>query len=74
MADALREILAYRMTIAEWLGTAALLGAPYFVIGVVWTVFRADMFTHFDGLQKPVAIIGSVVFWPLMIVGQLCAL
>ncbi|MGE2731510.1 hypothetical protein ACQI4F_18700 [Mycolicibacterium vaccae] len=74
MPDALREMLGYRMTIAEWLGTAVLLGVPYIVIGVVWTVFRADTVIHFEGLQKPVAIIGSVVFWPLLIVGRLCAL
>ncbi|MGE2833216.1 hypothetical protein [Mycobacterium sp. SMC-4] len=72
MQDALRQLLGYRMTLAEWLGTAALLGAPYFVIGVVWAVYQADVLATFDGLQRPVAIVGSVLFWPILIVAQLC--
>lgn len=72
MQDALRQVLGYRMTIAEWIGTAVLLGTPYLVIGVAWTVWRADTLAQFDGLQKLVALVGSVVFWPVLIVAQLC--
>lgn len=74
MQDMLRHVLGYRMTVAEWIGAAILLGTPYLVIGVVWTIWRAEMFAQFDGLHKPVAIVGSVVFWPVLIVAQLCSL
>lgn len=72
MQDALRQLLGYRMTLAEWIGTAALLGAPYALIGVAWAIFQADVLATFDGVQKFVAIIGYVVFWPVLIVAQLC--
>ena len=34
---ALRKILSFEMTIAEWIGTAILAGIPYLVVGVIWS-------------------------------------
>lgn len=72
MQEALRQLFGYRMTLAEWIGTAALLGAPYALIGVAWAIFQADVLATFDGAQQPVAIVGHVVFWPILMVAQLC--
>lgn len=47
------------MTIAEWIGTAAMLAAPYLVIGVVWS------FTHSWDF-------GSIVWWPAQLVTAVC--
>ncbi|UXA18362.1 hypothetical protein [Mycobacterium sp. SMC-4] len=74
MQDVLRRVLDYRMTVAEWIGAAVLLGTPYLMLGVIWAVSRSETFAHVEGLDKPVAIVGSVVFWPVLIAAQLCAL
>ena len=47
------------MTIAEWIGTAAMLAAPYLVIGVVWSVTHNWSF-------------GSILWWPVQLVSAVC--
>jgi hypothetical protein len=72
MLSVARRILSYEMTLAEWIGTALLLGAPYGVIGVLLAVLKPDHLAHLDGLQKAVAFVGSVVFWPVLLVADVC--
>lgn len=47
------------MTIAEWIGTAAMLAVPYLVIGALWSL------THNWNL-------GSIVWWPAQLVSAAC--
>jgi hypothetical protein len=72
MLSVARRILSYEMTFAEWLGTALLLGTPYGVIGVLLAVLRPDHLAHLDGIQKVAAFVGSVVFWPVLLVADVC--
>jgi len=67
-----RRILGYEMTIAEWVGTALLLGAPYGVLGIVVAVLKPDHFANADGLPRVVAFVGSVAFWPVLLVTDVC--
>ncbi|HVQ52455.1 MAG TPA: hypothetical protein VMS92_20650 [Mycobacterium sp.] len=59
MLGTLRRILSFEMTIAEWIGTAAMLAVPYLVVGVLWSL------THTWGLR-------SIVFWPALLVSTVC--
>lgn len=61
MLSAVRKVLAFEMTIAEWIGSALLLAAPYVVVGVVWTVVRVD---H----PSPV----SILAWPALLLSTVC--
>lgn len=72
MLSVARRILSYEMTIAEWIGTALMLGAPYGVIGVLLAVLKPDHLAHLDGLPKAVAFVGSIVFWPVLLVTDVC--
>ena len=36
MLSALKSVLSFEMTIAEWIGTAVMLAVPYLAIGVLW--------------------------------------
>jgi len=47
------------MTIAEWIGTGAMLAVPYLAIGLLWALISSD------GL-------GSVLWWPAMLVSTAC--
>jgi len=38
MLSALRKVLSFEMTIAEWIGTPVMLAAPYLIIGVLWSI------------------------------------
>ncbi|MGV0791612.1 hypothetical protein [Mycolicibacterium sp. XJ1819] len=71
MLTAVRKVLDFEMTIAEWIGTAALLAAPYLVVGVLWTA------VHFDeiggqGVDRVVSILGTVVSWPVLLFSTVC--
>lgn len=55
------------MTIAEWLGLAAMLAAPYVVIGVVWAVTHAEN-------RSPLQLLAAVVTWPALLISDLCVL
>jgi hypothetical protein len=72
MLSIARRILSYEMTFAEWIGTALLLGAPYGVLGVLLAVLKPDHLAHLDGLHRGVAFVGSVVFWPVLLVTDVC--
>jgi hypothetical protein len=55
----LRRVLSFEMTIAEWLGTAAMLAVPYLAVGLLWSL------THTGHL-------GSVVWWPVQLLSAVC--
>ena len=66
MLTVVRRLLDFEMTVAEWIGTAAMLAAPYLLIGLLWTAIHID---RLDGLA---AIIGSIAAWPAMLVSAVC--
>jgi len=59
MLDTLRRILSFEMTIAEWIGTAAMLAVPYLVIGVLWALTHTWSFA-------------SILFWPALVASTVC--
>ena len=44
MLSALRSVLSFEMTIAEWIGTAVMLAVPYLAIGVLWALTHSGDF------------------------------
>lgn len=71
MIAAVRKVLAFEMTIAEWIGAAIILAIPYLVVGVVWTVLRVDHFPDAGGIRI-VTIVVSIVSWPTLLVSTVC--
>jgi hypothetical protein len=59
MLSTLRRVLSFEMTVAEWIGTGALLAAPYLGIGVLWALFGSG------GIE-------AIVWWPAMMVSTVC--
>jgi hypothetical protein len=68
---AARKVLAFEMTIAEWIGTAAMLAVPYLVVGMVWTAFTGDHLGG-QGHSRLLSILGSIVSWPVLLVSTVC--
>jgi hypothetical protein len=60
MLSILRRVLSFEMTIAEWIGTAVMLAAPYLVIGALWSL------THAGNVWQ------SIVWWPVLLVSTVC--
>lgn len=71
MVGAVRKLLSFEMTIAEWIGTGLILAAPYVVIGIGWTALRLDRLDG-SGLAWLVQLVGSVAFWPALLFSAVC--
>jgi hypothetical protein len=72
---AARKILAFEMTIAEWIGTAAILAVPYLLVGMVWTAVgwgHAGDHLGWVGHSQILSILGSIVSWPVLLVSTVC--
>jgi hypothetical protein len=69
--SAVRRVLAFEMTIAEWIGTAIMLAVPYLLVGVVWTVIQRDHI-QLQGLDGAVSVLASVVSWPVLLISTVC--
>lgn len=71
--ESLRRLLRVELTIAEWIGTAAMLAAPYLVLGVAYAATHVSRFSGLDGRHLVVSVIGSVLAWPLLLFVDACA-
>lgn len=72
MLTAVRKILGFQMTIAEWIGTAIILAVPYLVIGVAWSVTHVDHLHGMDRTDAVVSFLGSIVSWPVLLFANVC--
>ena len=59
MLGTLRRIFSFEMTIAEWIGTAAMLAAPYLAIGALWALVNSGG-------------VAAIVWWPAQVVSMTC--
>ncbi|MGV0746342.1 hypothetical protein [Mycolicibacterium sp. XJ870] len=72
MLTAVRKILGFQMTIAEWIGTAIILGVPYLIIGMIWSVTHTGHLAGLDGADAVVSFLGSIVSWPVLLFTNVC--
>ncbi|MDH6194291.1 apolipoprotein N-acyltransferase [Mycobacterium frederiksbergense] len=72
MLTAIRTILSFQMTIAEWIGTAIMLAVPYLLIGVAWSLTHTGHLAGLHGAHAVVWFLGSIVFWPVLLFSNVC--
>ncbi|WP_396918869.1 hypothetical protein [Mycolicibacterium sp.] len=72
MLTAVRKILAFQMTVAEWIGTAIILAVPYLVIGLVWSLTHTGRLRGMHGVDAVVSFLGSTVSWPVLLFTNVC--
>ncbi|MDP7736287.1 hypothetical protein [Mycobacterium paragordonae] len=72
MLTRLRKLLDYKLTVAELLGLAVMLGVPYLVVGVVWSSTHTAHLQHMQGADLVVSYLGSIVSWPVLLFSHVC--
>ena len=72
MRTALRKVLSLQMTIAEWIGTAVMLGVPYLAIGVGWLAFHTDHLNDGGAVHRVVLVLATIASWPVLLVANVC--
>jgi hypothetical protein len=67
-----RKILSYQMTIAEWIGLGVILGAPYLIVGMIWSATHTEHLDRLEGIDLVVSFLGSIVSWPVLLFSNVC--
>ncbi len=62
----------YEMTIAEWVGTALIVGVPYLVVGVIWALTHTAHLAGSSGVDTVVSALAAIVSWPVLLVSNVC--
>ncbi|MFI2560415.1 hypothetical protein [Nocardia farcinica] len=72
MFKRLDRIFSYEMKVSEFLGTLIILGIPYGLVGVVWTLTHTSHLRDMHGVDVIVSFLGSIVFWPVLTFANVC--
>ncbi|MCV7290873.1 hypothetical protein H7J87_36655 [Mycolicibacterium wolinskyi] len=68
----LRRLLAYRIAVGELLVAGIILGAPYLLIGAIWSSTHTDHLEQMAPLAATVSFLGSIVSWPVLLFTDVC--
>ncbi|MCV7064674.1 hypothetical protein [Mycolicibacterium houstonense] len=72
MLTAVRKILGFQMTIAEWIGTAIILAVPYLLIGLIWSLTHTGHLADMDRTSAVVSFLGAIASWPVLLFTNVC--
>lgn len=67
-----RSLLAYRISIAALIGIGFLVGVPYLLVGVLWTVNHTEHLHQLHGADLVVSFLGQIVSWPVLLFSDVC--
>jgi hypothetical protein len=69
---ALRRLLGFQVTIGELFVVGLILGAPYLIVGVIWSSTHTAHLQHMTGADMVVSYLGSIVSWPVLLFANVC--
>lgn len=72
MLTKFRQMLNYQLTIAELLAIAVILGAPYLIVGLIWSSTHTEHLHQMRGADLVVSFLGSIVCWPVLLFSNVC--
>ena len=76
LLERLGRLLAYRMTVGEFIGLGLILGIPYLVVGLIWSLTHTshlhDPGMHLNDLDVVISFLGSIVSWPVLLFSNVC--
>lgn len=72
MLTRLRDLLDYKLTIAELIGLGVMLGVPYLLVGVLWSSTHTVHLKQMHGADLVVSFLGSIVSWPVLLFSNVC--
>ena len=72
MLEKLRRVLEYRLSIAQLMAIALILGTPYLLVGTIWSMTHTEHLHHMHGVDLAVSFLGSIVSWPVLLCANVC--
>ncbi|UGT63611.1 hypothetical protein [Nocardia asteroides] len=70
MLAKLDRLLSYEMKVSEFIGTLIILGIPYGVVGVIWSITHTAHLRNLHGIDVIASFLGSIVCWPVLLVAN----
>jgi hypothetical protein len=72
MLTKLRNLLDYKLTVAELIGLGVMLGVPYLLVGLLWSSTHTGHLHQLHGADMVVSFLGSIVCWPVLLFSNVC--
>lgn len=66
------RLLSYRMSVGELIGLGLILGTPYLIIGLIWSLTHTAHLHEMQGVDLVVSFLGSIVSWPVLLFSNVC--
>jgi len=70
--DNISRLLNHRIPVGELIGPGVFLGTPYLIVGVIWSLTHTAALHGMHGLDLAVSLLGSIVFWPVLLIANVC--
>lgn len=68
MWNLIGRTLDREMRVSEFIGALILIGIPYGIIGVIWTLTHTSHLADIDStFDTVISFLGSIVCWPVLI-------
>lgn len=72
MLEKIRRVLSFELTVAQLLAIGVLVGTPYLLVGVVWSMTHTEHLHQMQGADLAVSFLGSIVSWPVLLLSDVC--
>ncbi|MDD7813575.1 hypothetical protein PP713_13470 [Mycobacterium sp. CSUR Q5927] len=72
MVNNIGRLLSYRMSVGELIGLGLILGTPYLIVGLIWSLTHTAHLHEMQGVDLVVPFLGSIVSWPVLLVADVC--
>ncbi|OBH17739.1 hypothetical protein EHH44_14330 [Mycolicibacter terrae] len=72
MVDNIGRLLSYRMSVGELIGLGLIVGTPYLIIGLIWSLTHTAHLHEMQGVDLVVSFLGSIVSWPVLLFADVC--
>ncbi|MCF8588301.1 hypothetical protein L5G28_12680 [Gordonia sp. HY285] len=67
MWNRISKILDHEMKVSEFLGALILIGIPYGIVGIIWTLTHTSHLSDIDNpVDQVISFLGSIVCWPVL--------
>lgn len=70
--DNIGRLLSYRMSVGELIGLGLILGTPYLIVGLIWSLTHTAHLHEMQGVDLVVSFLGSIVSWPVLLFANVC--
>ncbi|BBX14097.1 hypothetical protein MNVM_31780 [Mycobacterium novum] len=72
IVDGIGRLLSYRMSVGELIGLGLIVGTPYLIVGLIWSLTHTAHLHEMQGVALVVSFLGSIVSWPVLLFSDVC--